>query len=493
MLQDRTAARPAPGRQERPTVVRASTARPLPALRAVPDFVALQDGSRSVSGETAFLFATAAAFATGFAASLLGVATGASVAGLVTWPYAVVLAVAAVGLPAGRAVFRALALALDHPTPVQQVRPRTPVTVVVNGASDATIASLRAQDYGGATGVVTADAATIRPVTPLTLVVDAGVVLHPSALRLLVARLASSPDTVAVAAHSLVLATNSGVTAEASAAAWTHDLDAAQRCETLFAGPLGADSACTLIRTDSLGAVPGWAMPGSRAAMTWRLLERGARVTHEPLAIVFVPEHATLTTTARGRAARVRAARAAAAGNALSALPQASSRWVARLDVWAPVLDGIVALAWAQAVALAVLGHVSLLVLVLVLAAPLALVPVVVERRRHAATLEEAGLMLVAPAVWVSYLGAFDGLRAVLSIATLRDAPPRRSAPAPVPLTRPAPVQAPRSEPPPLSWPPSTPPAPTLWPAAPPAHARPHDALPIRRVRRLGRRARPYA
>ncbi|HWW45152.1 MAG TPA: hypothetical protein VN180_08780, partial [Acidimicrobiia bacterium] len=67
MPRDRTAARPAP---ERPTVIRASTARPLPALRAVPDFVALQDGSRSVSGDTAFLVATAAAFATAFAASL---------------------------------------------------------------------------------------------------------------------------------------------------------------------------------------------------------------------------------------------------------------------------------------------------------------------------------------------------------------------------------------------------------------------------------------
>ena len=473
-------------------MVRASTVRSLPPLRAVPDFVALQDGSRSVSGETAFLVAAAAAVATALAASLLGVATGASVAGLVTWPYAVVLAVAAVGLPAGRAVFRALALSLDHPPPVQQVRPRTPVTVVLTGASDATIASLRAQDYGGATGVVTSGAATIRPVTPLTLVVDAGVVLHPSALRLLVARLASAPDTVAVAAHSLVLATNSGVTAEASAAAWTHDLDAAQRTETLFAGPLAADSACTLIRTDALAAVPGWAMPGSRAAMTWRLLERGARVAHEPLAIVFVPEHATVTTTARGQAARVRAARSAAAGNAVSALPQASSRWMARHDLWAPVLDGLVALAWAQAVALAVLGHVSLLVLVLVVTAPLALVPVVVERRRHAATLEEAGLMLVAPAGWVSYLAGFDGLRAVLSVATLRDAPPRRSAPGPVPVTRPAPAPVAPAEPPPVSWPaPPAAPAPTLAPIPAPAPA--YHPPRIRRLPRLGRRARPYA
>ena len=138
-----------------------------------------------------------------------------------TWPYAVVLFLAAVALPAGRSAIFRLALLLDHPTPVQQVRPWTPVTIVLTGPSDATMVSLGAEDYGGATGVVMNGAATIRPVTPLTLVVDAGAVLHPSALRLLVARLVSSPDTVAVAAHSVVLASDAGVTAEGCAAAWS--------------------------------------------------------------------------------------------------------------------------------------------------------------------------------------------------------------------------------------------------------------------------------
>ncbi|HEV2310380.1 MAG TPA: hypothetical protein VGU73_07645, partial [Acidimicrobiia bacterium] len=447
-------------------MVRASAARPLPPLRPVPDFVALQDGSHSLSGDTAFLVAAAGAVTTALTTSLVAIATGASVAGFVTWPYAVLLAVAAIGLPAGRAVFRALALALDHPTPVQQVRPRTPLTVVLTGASDATIASLRTQDYGGPTGVMIAGSETIRPVTPLTLVVDAGVILHPSALRLLVARLASSSDTVAVAAHSFLLANNDGVGAEAGAAAWTVDLDAAQRTETLFAGPLAADSPCTLIRTDALAAVPGWAMPGSRAAVTWRLLERGARVAHEPLAIVFVPEHATAMTAARGQAVRARAVRTAAAAHRMSKLPQASSRWLARLDLWSPVLDGVAALAWAQVLALAVLGHVSLFVLLLLVVTPLTLVPVVLARRRHAATLEEAGLMLVAPGEWVDYLGGFDGVRAVLSIPTWRDAPSPRPVPAPAVMPAPAFAPAPAVAPAPAFAPaPAVAPAPAFAPA----------------------------
>jgi len=274
--------RPDPRRAgERPAIVRASAARPLPPLRPVADFVGLPDGGRTLSGDTAFLAAAAGALVALVVTTLLGVAASGGLAALVSWPYAVVLVLGAVGLPAARGAFRGLALALDHPSPVQHVRPTTPVTILVTGAapSEATTASLAAQDYGGPTTVVMPGAATIRPVTPLTLVVDAGVVLHPSALRLLVARLVSAPaDTAVVAAHALALATDTGVTAEACAAAWTHALDADQRTEHLFAGPLSADSACTLLRTDALTAVPGWALPGSRAALTWRLLERDARV-----------------------------------------------------------------------------------------------------------------------------------------------------------------------------------------------------------------------
>ena len=221
--------------------------------------------------------------------------------------------------------------------------------------------------------------------------------------------------------------------------------------------------------------------------MTWRLLERGVHVAHEPLAIVFVPEHATVTTVARGHAVRARAVRAAAAGNSVSALPQTSSRWVARLDLWSPVLDGIVALAWAQAVAFAVLGRLSLLVAVLVVAVPLSLVPVLLERRRHADTLEEAGLILVAPAEWLRYLFALDAVRGVLAVGSLRDGPITARRPPDAPNLAPAPVAAP---------PPPAPVAASLPPPAPalaPLPVRPRDARPVRRVRRLGGRARPYA
>jgi len=483
MLGARSAVRrPDPRRDgERPAIVRASASRPLPPLRPVADFVGLPDGGRTLSGDTAFVAAAAGALAALVLTTLLGVATSGGLAALVSWPYAVVLVLGAVGLPAARGAFRGLALALDHPSPVQHVRPTTPVTIVVTGAapSEATTASLAAQDYGGPTTVVMPGAATIRPVTPLTLVVHAGVVLHPSALRLLVARLVSAPaDTVVVTAHALVLATDAGVTAEACAAAWTHALDADQRTEHLFAGPLSADSACTLLRTDALTAVPGWALPGSRAALTWRLLERDARVAHEPLAVVFVPERVRVTTAARRGAERSRAVRAAAAGSPTSALPRASSRWLARLDWWAPTLDVIVAAAWGQALAFAALGRVTLLLAVLVLAVPLSLVPVAVERHRHADTLDEVGLTLVAPAVWVSYLAGLDALRAVLAVGAWREAPAeRRAVTAPVtarPTVTPLPVA----------------PAPVAAVApAPRARRVPR----VRRVRRLGGRARPYA
>ena len=273
--------------------------------------------------------------------------------------------------------------------------------------------------------------------------------LHPSALRLLVARLESaSPDTVAVTAPTQVRAAAPGVVAEALAAAWTLELDAAQRTESRFAGPLAADGGCTLLRTDVLRAVHGW--PPSRAAdtlVTWRLLERGWRVGREPLAVVFRTVPVTATTPAREQAAGARAVHAGTAVAPASGLPRPSSRWLARLDRWGPTLDLVFTAAWVQALVLAGTGRVALLVASVVLAAPLSLVGVTIERRRHADTLEEVGLVLVAPAVWAADLGALDALRAPLAV----------------------------------------------WARCTQVSTGRRRARPLRRVRRLGGRARPYA
>jgi biofilm PGA synthesis N-glycosyltransferase PgaC len=300
--------------------------------------------------------------------------------------------------------------------PVLRVRPTTPVTVVMTSGDPALAAStlgfLAAQDYDGPKRVMVVDcgrgdvvaresaraalelgldleveaeppgmldarnAALEHVGTPLVLAVEPGAYLHPSALRLLVARLESEPPiTAAVSAHTLV-----------------RNRDPGRDAEGLAAG-------CTLFRADALRAVNGW--PGGRTGdvlLAWRFLERGGRVVNEPLAIACATTIVTMSTPARFRADAARAVRQAARdGGGVRGLPERSSQVMACLDRVAPALDLAFTLAWVQALALVALGQVTLVAAHLVLVVPLALAGSALERRRHREVLDEAGLALVAP------------------------------------------------------------------------------------------------
>jgi poly-beta-1,6-N-acetyl-D-glucosamine synthase len=427
-------------RVEPPGVFRPTAARPIPSLRPVPDFVGLPDGGRSLPVETKLAIAGGSAIGWLVVSAVVAIATSAGLASILSWPYALAMAVLTVGIPAGLAAFRVGTALLDKTVPVLRVRPTTPVTVVMTSGDPALAAStlgfLAAQDYDGAKRVVVVDcgrgdvvaresaraalvlgldleveaeppgmldarnAALEHVGTPLVLAVEPGACLHPSALRLLVARLESEPPiTAAVSAHTLVRNRDPGRDAEGLAAGWSLELDAARRSEAMFAGPLAVDGTCTLFRTDALRAVNGW--PGGRAGdvlLAWRFLERGGRVVNEPLAIACATTIVTMSTPARFRADAARAVRQAARdGGGVRRLPERSSQVMACLDRAAPALDLAFTLAWVQALALVALGQVTLVAAHLVLVVPLALAGSALERRRHREVLDEAGLALVAP------------------------------------------------------------------------------------------------
>jgi biofilm PGA synthesis N-glycosyltransferase PgaC len=422
---------------EPPGAFRPSAARPLPPLRPIADFVGLPDGGRAVPVEQKLTIAGGGAVAWLVVVSVVALATGGGLASLVTWPYALALAAVTVSLPAGLAAFRTLGLFLDEAPPVIHLRPVTPVTVLLAG-DDAetaltTLASLANQDYGGPRRVVVAtrdagvaralaraalerrvdcevvpdpgdaparNAALTRVATPLVLAVEPGATLHPSALRLLVARLESAPsDAVAVSAHALVRNRDPGRLAEGLAAGWLLELDQTRRLEDLFAGPLAGSRACLLVRAEALRAVRGWAADeDSDAGLTWRLLECGWRVISEPLALVFTTEMVTVGTPARWRGDATRAVRDAARdAGGLPRLPRTSSRVLAGLDRAGPLLDLVFTLAWLQAVVFVLFGHASLVLVHLLLVAPVSLAAAALERRRHREVLDDAGLLLVAP------------------------------------------------------------------------------------------------
>jgi biofilm PGA synthesis N-glycosyltransferase PgaC len=234
--------------------------------------------------------------------------------------------------------------------------------------------------------------------TPLVVSVAAGACLHPSAVRLLVARLEScGADTVAVAGHALTRNRRDGTPGELLAVDFASELDAAQRTEGLFGGPLVADGSCTVFRTEALRAVNGWPpVEASDVVVTCRFLERGWRAVHEPLAIAFTTELVTLGSSGRRRALAARGLRAAGreSGSGAYRLAERASRVQARVDRVAPVLDVAFTIAWLQALLLVFAGQLALVAAYLVLVAPLTLAGVALERRYHREVLDEAGLVL---------------------------------------------------------------------------------------------------
>jgi len=449
------------GPADAPAELRLRAAAPLPPLRPVADFVGLPTGvgALGVASRQALVQGAAAGWA------VVAVAVGAFLArggaGPLTWPATLVLLALVVGIPGGLAALRVLALVLGDLPAVARVRPTTPVTVVLPAADPAptavTLVGLAAQDHDGPVRVITvagpdpgsARAAALAArdlhlalevlppgpgtdpwntalrhvATPLVLRVTPGAYLHPSALRLLVARLESCPPaTVGVAAHLLVRNRRRTPTAEAVARAWTFELDAHQRVESLLAGPLVADGTVTLFRTDALGTLNGWpAGASSDVVVAWRGLDRAWTIVSEPQALAFTAAPVTTLTPGRRRAVAARALRGAARESRGAArLAPRASRVLAHLDRARPALDVACLLAWVPALALVGLGHPGLVGAYLLLVAPVCLAGLALERRRHREVLDEAGLTLARPPRrGRAVLAGLDPLQALLGVGGL--------------------------------------------------------------------------
>ena len=329
---------------------RPSAAFSLPRLRPVADFVALPTTKRYITIQGKFGLALIGAGVWLVIATIGSIMVAPAVAAAITWPLAVMLLLGVVAVPGFFLTFSLLGVALDHPPTPSIAHPTIPVTVVITARNQprsvvSTLAYLRAQDYDGPVSVLLVDngstdatidearraaaqlAIDLRIVverrpgvvharntgfacadTPLAVLVDAGTVLHPSAVRLLVARMLRSPsDTAAVAAHTMVRNARHGDRQELEAHGYSLAVQASQRLHGLFQAPLVTEGSCSLYRTDAVRAVHGWARDDLDGVMlTWRFLEQGWRVFHEPLAVAFTTEPITLGSWA---ARRVRAAR----------------------------------------------------------------------------------------------------------------------------------------------------------------------------------------
>ena len=114
-------ANPHGGRATKPAVdpeggeFRPSAAHPLPPLRSVPDFVGLPSTRRYVTVQGKFLIALGGAGLWLLLAIVVSIAFLGSVASLVSWPVALVMAVFVVYVPAYLTAFACIGVVLDDP------------------------------------------------------------------------------------------------------------------------------------------------------------------------------------------------------------------------------------------------------------------------------------------------------------------------------------------------------------------------------------------
>jgi hypothetical protein len=444
--------------------LRACAAVPLPRLRPIPDFVGMPNGDQPLADESTFWAAQVAALGWLLVCVVVTLLIGGGVASLLSWPYAVVLFGLFIWLPAYLSAFRYATLFLEDPPALTVVRPTTPMTVVVSGSTApastlATLAHLAAQDYAGPVRVILVGGALAdgdvhavqraaselgldldilragwlgstevcnlalpHVATTLVLALQAGAGLHPSAVRLLVAHLESSPpETAAVSGHAFVRNRRCGARAEVLAADYAMEVDATQRIESLYRGARVSEPACMLFQVAALRAVNG--LPGGEAGevtAAWRFLARGWRVDHEPRAIVFTTEPITLGTAGRSRARSERGIINGARETGVDRQRPPSSRFVTAVARSGFTRDVAFVVAGLHAGALVAWGHGALVVAYLVLVIPVALAAAALARRDRREVLDEAGLVM--PRRVVDPISPVLGLQAVQAPAAIIEA-----------------------------------------------------------------------
>jgi biofilm PGA synthesis N-glycosyltransferase PgaC len=304
-------------------------------------------------------------------------------------------------LPGWLVAFLAVSLLLDRQPPLRRTHPAVPVTVLIAARNEAeriqeTIAYIAGQDYQGPIEVLVVDngssdgtrtvaeafgAATGQPVrciseprpgkshalntglaavgTELVITLDADTLLHPRAVRQLVARLLCAPPDVQAVAGS-VLVRNSRDSLWTRMQEWDYFLGIAsvKRMQGLYQGTLVAQGAFSLYRTQAVAEAGGWPDAiGEDIVLTWQLMRHGARVYYEPSAVAFTAAPTRLVHLARQRARWARGMIEGIRSVKPWNQPRGLLRFLTAIDLLIPALDVAYALVWLPGLVLAATGR----------------------------------------------------------------------------------------------------------------------------------------
>lgn len=195
--------------------------------------------------------------------------------------------------------------------------------------------------------------------TPYLITLDADTVLHPSAIRYLVARIKSSPSDVCAVAGS-VLAKNSRDNLWTKMQEWDYFIGIAsiKRLQGLYQGTLVAQGAYSLYKTKSIQEIGGWPDAiGEDIVLTWRLLGKGLKIYFEPLAVAFTEVPNTLIHFIHQRSRWARGMIEGIAEIKPWQQPQIYTKYLTGINFVMPYLDFIYTFCWLPGLILALFGH----------------------------------------------------------------------------------------------------------------------------------------
>ncbi|WP_435922170.1 glycosyltransferase family 2 protein [Paenibacillus sp. DYY-L-2] len=319
----------------------------------------------------------------------------------ITLPGAIFVIAGISYIPGFMNAFMVSSLLLDRQPPLKETNPVLPVTVLIACHNEEkgirnTLSYLAAQEYEGEIQVIVIDNASkdktaeqarlageefglrLRVIsekipgknhalnkalpqveTELMVTLDADTLLHKTALKHIVARMASAPKEVCAVAGA-VLVRNSRENFLAKIQEWDYFLGIAsiKRLQGMFQGTLVAQGAYSLYRTDAVRSVGGWPDAiGEDIVLTWKFLINKWSVYFEPLAVAFtdVPVSYRHLIRQRSRWARgmIEALKIVKPWNQ----PSLYAKYLTGCNLIMPYLDFIYTFCWLPGLVLACFGH----------------------------------------------------------------------------------------------------------------------------------------
>lgn len=264
---------------------------------------------------------------------------------IVTLPVAIIVITGIAYVPGYLNTFLVISLILDRQPPLKNENPDKEVTILIAARNEEdkienTLSYIAKQDYKGKCNVFVIDngstdatastainaakkfnldVTVLREENPgkynalntglkytttdYVITLDADTLLHKSAVRYLVARIESAPDTVCAVAGS-ILVRNSRDNLLTKIQEWDYFLGIAsiKRLQGLYHGTLVAQGAYSLYKTKNVIEVGGWPNAiGEDIVLTWNLLEKGWSTYFEPMAVAFTDVPVNLRAFARQR------------------------------------------------------------------------------------------------------------------------------------------------------------------------------------------------